>query len=108
VNLHLEDPGLAEIGFALHPDAAGRSIMSTAVRLVRDYGFDVAGSRPSAGVRGRQLGIAAGRERRRVRLRRHRRRLLMQRGERRDAWVATITRDDPRRPLEWLEPVEWA
>ena len=43
VNLHLEDPGMAEIGFALHPEARHRSIMSTSVRLVRDYGFDVAG-----------------------------------------------------------------
>ena len=43
VSLHLEGAGLAEIDFALHPAARGRSIMSTAVRLVRDYGFDVAG-----------------------------------------------------------------
>ena len=107
VNLHLEDPGLAEIGFALHPDARGRSIMSTAVRLVRDYGFDVAGLetirwRSVVGNWGaRRIASAAG-----FVFDGTVRRLLVQRGERRDAWVATITRDDPRRPLEWLVPVE--
>ena len=107
LNLHLEDPGLAEIGFALHPGARGRSIMSTAVRLVRDYGFDVAGLetirwRSAVGNWGsRQIASAAG-----FVFDGTVRRWLVQRGERRDAWIATITREDPRRPLRWLVPVE--
>ena len=107
VNLHLEDPGLAEIGFALHPAARGRSIMSTAVRLVRDYGFDVAGLetirwRSVVGNWGaRRIASAAG-----FVFDGTVRQMLVQRGERRDAWVATITRDDPRRPHEWSAPVD--
>ena len=43
MHLRLEEHGWAEIGFVLHPGARGRSLMSAAVRLVRDYGFDVLG-----------------------------------------------------------------
>lgn len=43
VDLRLEEPGWAEIGFAAHPGARGRSLTSAAVRLVRDYAFDVLG-----------------------------------------------------------------
>ena len=73
--------------------------MSTAARLVRDYGFDVAGLetirwRSMVGNWGsRRIASAAG-----FVFDGTVRRLLVQRGERRDAWVATITRDDPRRP----------
>ena len=46
----------------------------------------------------RQLGVAAGRGRGRVRFDGTVRRLLDQRGTLRDGWVATMTREDPRTP----------
>ena len=107
VNLRPEDPGWAEVGFALHPGARGRSMMSAAVRLVRDYGFDVLGLttlrwRAIAGNwASRRVAAAAGFV--------HDgtvRRLLDQRGTLVDGWVATMTRDDPRTPRLGLVPVE--
>ena len=107
VNLRLEDHGWAEIGFGLHPGARGRSLMSTAVRLVRDYAFDVVGLttlrwRAIAGNWGsRYVAAAAG-----FVLDGTVRRLLDQRGTLRDGWVATLTREDPRTPRRGLLPVE--
>jgi RimJ/RimL family protein N-acetyltransferase len=34
------------------------------------------------------------------------RRLLVHRGELLDGWIATLTRDDPRVPQPWLDPIE--
>ena len=107
VHLRLEEHGWAEIGFGLHPGARGRGLMSGAVRLVRDYGFDVVGlsairwrakvgnwpSRWVAAAAGFAFDGAV-------------RRLLDQRGELVDGWVATITNDDPRTPRRGLVPVE--
>jgi ribosomal-protein-alanine N-acetyltransferase len=109
VHLQLDGSGVAEIGFALHPSARGRSVMSTAVRLVRDYGFDVVGLeairwRALVGNwTSRRVAAAAGFI--------HDgtvRRLLVQRGQLRDGWVGTITSDDPRVPQPWLQPTELA
>lgn len=107
VNLRLEDPGWAELGFAAHPGARGRSMVSAAVRLVRDHAFDVldlttlrwravAGNWAS-----RRVAAAAGFV--------HDgtvRRLLNQRGVLVDGWVATLTSEDPRTPRRGLVPVE--
>ena len=107
VHLRLEDPGWAEIGFSLHPQARGRGLMSGAVRLVRDYGFDVVGlstlrwrakagnwpSRWVAAATGFTFDGAV-------------RRLLVQRGTLVDGWVATMTSDDPRTPSRRLVSVE--
>jgi RimJ/RimL family protein N-acetyltransferase len=107
VNLRLEEPGWAEIGFALHPAARGRSLASAAVRLVRDYAFDVVGLstlrwRSIAGNWGsRRVAAAAG-----FVFDGTVRRLLDQRGTLRDGWVATLTREDPRTPRRGLVPVE--
>ena len=107
VGLRIEEPGWAEIGFGLHPRARGRSVMSTAVRLVRDYAFDVAGLttlrwRAIAGNWGsRRVAAAAG-----FAFDGTVRRLLDQRGTLRDGWVATMTREDPRTPRRGLVPVE--
>ena len=74
-------------------------MMSTAVRLVRDYAFDVAGLttlrwRAIAGNWGsRRVAAAAG-----FAFDGTVRRLLDQRGTLRDGWVATMTREDPRTP----------
>ena len=107
VTLRLEDPGWAEVGFAAHPRARGRSLMSGALRLVRDYGFDVlglstlrwrakAGNWPS-----RWVAAAAGFTFDGVV-----RRLLVQRGTLVDGWVATMTSEDPRTPRRGLLPIE--
>jgi ribosomal-protein-alanine N-acetyltransferase len=107
VGIRLEEPDWAEIGFALHPGARGRSVMSTAVRLVRDYAFDVAGLttlrwRAIAGNWGsRNVAAAAG-----FVFDGTVRRLLDQRGTLRDGWLATMTREDPRTPRRGLVPVE--
>ena len=107
VSLNLAEHGWAEIGFALHPSARGRSLMSTAVRLVRDYAFDVAGLttlrwRAIAGNWGsRNVAAAAG-----FVFDGTVRRLLDQRGTLRDGWLATMTREDPRTPRRGLVPVE--
>ena len=107
VNLRLEEHGWAEIGFALHPGARGRSRGSAAVRLVRDYAFDVIGLstlrwRAIVGNWGsRRVAAAAG-----FVFDGTVRRLLDQRGTLRDGWVATLTREDPRTPRRGLVPVE--
>jgi [ribosomal protein S5]-alanine N-acetyltransferase len=107
VHLRLEEHGWAEIGFGLHPRARGRGLMSGAVRLIRDYGFDVVGLstirwRAKAGNwPSRHVAAAAGFVFDGVV-----RRLLDQRGELVDGWVATMTSDDPRTPRRGLVPVE--
>ena len=107
VNLRLQDPGWAEVGYALHPGARGRSVASAAVRLVRDHAFDVVGLttlrwRAIAGNwASRRVAAAAG-----FVFDGTVRRLLDQRGTLRDGWVATLTRDDPRTPRPGLVPVE--
>ena len=96
---------VAEVGFGLHPAARGRSVMSTALRLVRDYGFDVLGLpvlrwRAQVGNWGsRRVAAAAG-----FRFDGAVRRLLPHRGQLCDGWIATLTAEDPRTPLHWLEP----
>lgn len=109
ISLRVAGEDWAEIGFVLHPGARGRSRMSTAVRLVRDYAFDVlrlatlhwrarAGNWAS-----RRVAAAAG-----FVFDGSVRRLLEHQGERVDGWLATMTSDDPRTPIRWLEPVELA
>jgi ribosomal-protein-alanine N-acetyltransferase len=107
VDLHLEGNGIAEVGFGLHPEARGRSIMTQALQLVCDYGFEVAGldvirwraavgnwaSRRVAAKVGFVFDGTV-------------RRLLVHRGELLDGWIATLTREDPRVPQPWLKPVE--
>jgi RimJ/RimL family protein N-acetyltransferase len=107
IDLRLEGDGIAEVGFGLHPQARGRGVMTAALRLVCDYGFEVAGlqiirwravvgnwasRRVAANVGFIFDGTA--------------RRLLAHRGELLDGWIATLTREDPRVPQPWLQPVE--
>lgn len=102
-DLRLAGDGSAEIGFGLHPGARGRSLMSSAVRLVRDYAFDVLGLdvlrwRALVGNWGsRRVAAAAG-----FAYDGMVRRFLPHRGQLRDGWVATLTRDDPRTARPWL------
>ena len=105
IDLRLQGDGSAEVGFGLHPAARGRSVMSAALRLLRDYAFDVRGLaalrwRARVGNWGsRRVAAAAG-----FRYDGSIRRLLPHRGELVDGWVATITADDRRDPLPWLDP----
>jgi ribosomal-protein-alanine N-acetyltransferase len=105
IDLRLEGDGIAEVGFALHPGARGRSIMSNALRLVRDYGFDaltlrVIRWRAEVGNwASRRVAAAAG-----FRFDGTVRRLLVHRGQLVDGWLATITNDDDRSSQLWGEP----
>ena len=105
--LHLEGDGLGEVGFGLHPKARGRSIMTAALHLVCDYGFDVVGLQVI-----RWRAVVGNWASRRVAANvgfvfdGSVRRLLVHRGELLDGWIATLTRDDPRLPQPWLHPVE--
>lgn len=104
IDLRVEAGGVAEVGFGLHPAGRGQHLMSTAVRLVRDHAFDVLALRAlrwraAVGNWGsRRVAAAAGfAVEGSVRL------LLEQRGERCDGWIATMTADDPRAPVGWLD-----
>jgi ribosomal-protein-alanine N-acetyltransferase len=107
IDLRLKGDGIAEVGFGLHPEARGHSIMTAALHLVCDYGFNVAGLRV---IRWRAaVGNWASR---RVAANvgfvfdgtvRH---SLVHWGDLLDGWVATLTRSDPRVSQPWLNPVE--
>jgi RimJ/RimL family protein N-acetyltransferase len=105
----VDSPLLAEIGFALHPGARGRGLMTAAARLVCDFGFDVVGlqvirwraaldnwaSRRVAAATGFVFDGAV-------------RRLVQHDGGLEDGWLATLTRDDPRISRPWLEQPQLA
>jgi len=107
INLDLEGDGVAEVGFGLHPQARGRSIMTAALQLVCDYGFEIAGLRLI-----RWRAMVGNWASRRVAANvgfvfdGTVRSLLVQRGELQDGWIATLVRDDPRVPQPWLHPIE--
>jgi ribosomal-protein-alanine N-acetyltransferase len=109
IDLRLEGDGVAEVGFGLHPEARGRSIMSAALHLVCSYGFGaidlevirwraVVGNWASRRVAAQVGFIFDGTVRR----------LLVHRGALLDGWIATLARDDPRVPRDWLYPIELA
>ena len=79
--------------------------MTAALRLVCDYGFEVAGLQVI-----RWRAVVGNWASRRVAAKvgfvfdGTVRRLLVHRGELLDGWIATLTRDDPRVPQPWLAP----
>ncbi|MCL3861919.1 GNAT family N-acetyltransferase [Actinotalea sp. K2] len=108
VGLHGVADGSAEIGFWTAPWARGRGVVRRAQDLVLDHAFDphgldlvrvtwsaFVGNWPS-----RRVAWSAGfRVEGTVRLH------GVQRGVRRDSWLATLLRDDPREPAEpWPAP----
>ena len=107
IDLRLEGEGIAEVGFGLHPEARGRSMMTAALQLVCDYGFQVAGLRVI-----RWRAVVGNWASRRVAAKvgfvfdGTIRRLLAHRGELLDGWMATLTAEDPRLPESWLTTVE--
>jgi RimJ/RimL family protein N-acetyltransferase len=108
VGLHHVGAGSAEVGFWVAPWARRRGVAGRAVDLVLDHAFDphgldlvrvvwtaYVGNWPS-----RRVAWRAG-----FRVEGTLRLEGLQRGVRRDSWVATLLRDDPREPVEpW--PVE--
>lgn len=107
IDLRLEGDGIAEVGFGLHPEARGRSMVTAALQLVCDYGFQVAGLQVI-----RWRAVVGNWASRRVAAKvgfvfdGTIRRLLAHRGELLDGWMATLTAEDPRLPQSWLTPVE--
>ncbi len=95
----------AEIAFGAHPAVRGRGVMTAAVNLILDYGFDQlgletviwlsnvgnVGSRRVAWKTGFRFGGVLPR-------------WLSHRGENLDAWVATLHKSDKREPAsEWFD-----
>ena len=105
VSLRDEGPGRAEIAYGSHPDVRGTGAMLRALRLLVDWGFAeldletivwqaFTGNWPSRKLAWR-LGFT---------IEGTLRRYLPQRGARRDAWIGTLLKDDPREPRStWLE-----
>lgn len=103
IGLHGVEDGSAELGYWVAPWARGRGVVGRAVGLVLDHAFAMpgldlqrvswhayVGNWPS-----RRVAWRAGfRVEGTVRLE------GVQRGVRRDTWVATLLRDDPRTPVE--------
>lgn len=108
VSLRDEGSRRAEIAFGAHPAVRGHGVMSTAVRVILDWGFDTlgletvswwanrgnVGSRRVAWRAGFSFGGTV-------------KRWLDHRGEYPDAWVGTLHRDDERSPTTpwWESPV---
>jgi RimJ/RimL family protein N-acetyltransferase len=108
ISLRDEGPGRAEIAYGSHPDVRGTGTMLRALRLLVDWGFSeldletivwqaFTGNWPS-----RKLAWRLG-----VTVEGTLRRYLPQRGARRDAWIGTLLKDDPREPRStWLDVPE--
>lgn len=103
--LRPEVHGPAEIAFGLHPAVRGRGVAARAVRLLLDWAFDERGhsvvtwranvgnwpSRRVAWATGFRFGPTIPR-------------MLVQRGERHDAWTGWIGADDSRQPkCRWFD-----
>ena len=105
VSLLDEGPGRAELAYGSHPDVRGTGAVLRALRLLVDWGFEeldletlvwraFTGNWASRKVAWR-LGF---------RIEGTLRHYLLQGGVRRDAWIGTLLRDDPRSPATtWLE-----
>ncbi|AOW93375.1 GNAT family N-acetyltransferase [Rhodococcus sp. WMMA185] len=103
IGLGARDATAGEIGYFLSPAARSRGLMTAAMRLVCDFAFRsdgmaleridwraFVGNRASAAV-ARRVGF---------RFEGVQRAGLVQRGVRRDTWMAGLLADDPRRPVD--------
>jgi ribosomal-protein-alanine N-acetyltransferase len=106
ISLRPRGDGLAEIGFAVHPAVRGHGVCRRAITLIVDWAFDTLGievivwyahvgnwgSRRVVWACGFSFdGVIE--------------KFLLQRGERRDAWVGTLRRSDTRDPkTTWYIP----
>jgi RimJ/RimL family protein N-acetyltransferase len=105
ISLRNEGPGRAEIAFGSHPDVRGTGAIERGCRLLVGWGFHeleletivwraFTGNWASRRLAWR-LGFA---------LEGTLRKYLPHRGERRDAWIGTLLKDDPRQPrTTWLD-----
>lgn len=105
LSLRDEGDGRAELAFGAHPAVRGRGVMSTAVDLLLDYGFEEAGI--DSVIWYAELGNVGSR---RIAWRQGftfsgvLSKWLAHRGVMVEGWVATLHRDDPREPrTRWLE-----
>jgi RimJ/RimL family protein N-acetyltransferase len=106
VSLRNEGPGLAEIAYGSHPDVRGTGAILRALRQLVDWGFadlelqTVVWRAFTGNWSSRKAAWRLG-----FRIEGTLRNFLPQRGDvRRDAWVGTLLRDDPREPATtWLE-----
>ena len=108
IDLRLDGLGGAEVGFATHPDARGLGLMTRALRLVADHaltqGLTVVRWRALVGNWGsRKIAMRCG-----FHFEGTLRRLLPQRGELQDAWVASLLASDDRTPRDWPKQVTLA
>ncbi|MDN5761762.1 MAG: GNAT family N-acetyltransferase [Microlunatus sp.] len=105
IDLRRLEAQVAEVGFGLHPAARGRQVMTSALRLVRDYGLDTLGYRAIrwralvGNWASRRVAAAAG-----FRFDGTVRASLDHHGEARDSWWATIRAEDARLDLSWPDP----
>jgi RimJ/RimL family protein N-acetyltransferase len=108
LHAHRHDPGAREIGYWLAPGVRGRGLMTRAVRMACEFGFApdglrleriewraFAGNRASAAVVARAGFVFEGVQRGSG----------LQRGRRRDEWVAGRLATDPATPVDW--PAEY-
>ena len=105
VSLHARGEGRAEVAFGAHPSIRGTGAMEQALRLLLAWGFDERGlevvtwSAYPGNWGSRRLVESVG-----FAFEGTRRLHLAQRGRRRDAWVGSLVRDDPREfRTRWLE-----
>ena len=107
IDLHSIDAGGAEIGYWLAPGARGRGHMSDAVRVVCDHGFSPTGANLQRIEWSAFVGnLASASVARRAGLRFEGVRRLggIQRGMRRDAWIAGLLATDDRNPADRWPP----
>ena len=104
ISLRPEGSGRAEIAYGSHPWVRGSGHMERALRLLLDWGFEEQGLHTV--IWWAHVGNWASRRvawRLGFSIEGTVRQWLPQRGERRDAWVGTLLRDDPREPrTTWL------
>ena len=105
ISLRDEGPGRAEIAYGSHPDVRGSGAMLRALRLLVDWGFaeldleTIVWQAFTGNWSSRKLAWRLG-----VTVEGTLRRYLPQRGARRDAWIGTLLKDDPREPRStWLD-----
>lgn len=104
LDLRLDGARGAEIGFGLAPWGRGQGVMTAAARLALDWAFDALDL--AVVTWQAQVGNWASRRvawRLGFQVEGTRRQSLVQRGQRRDGWVASLRREDPRQPrTRWL------
>ncbi len=107
IGLNVDHHGSGEIGYWLAEEGRGRGLMTTAVRLVAEFAFAPEGLGLQRMLWSAYVGNWASRRvawRLGFRFEGTVRAHLLQRGRRRDAWLATLVAGDPMEPVgRWLD-----